>query len=124
MSDLNSLIKNQDLFNNFKTTFLFNYLKVLRESGIVNMFASPPYLYMGRERIYHNEYNNPIAEDNEKYEELLDMADQAQREMVVGVMKVLESKGIEDYDVNDINRYLKIYASKMFEVYTFRMSHQ
>lgn len=114
------LIKNKDLFDNFKTTFLFNYLKVLRDSGIVNMWGAAKYLYMGRERIYHNEYNNPIAEDNEKYEELLEMADQAQREMVVGVMKVLESQGKEDYDVNDINRYLKVFAGKMMELYIYR----
>lgn len=114
------LIKNKDLFDNFKTTFLFNYLKVLRDSGIVNMFGVAPYLYMGRERIYHNEYNNPIAEDNEKYEELLEMADQAQREMVVGVMKFLESQGKEDYDVNDINRHIKKFARKMMEVYMYR----
>lgn len=121
--DLGNLTRNRDVFENFNTTFLFNFLKKLRESGIVNMFGAAPYLYLGKTRIYHQEYNNPIAEDNEAYEELLGMADKAQREMINGVVRVLQNEDKET-SVENINRYLNKYSNKMWEIYTYRMSNQ
>jgi chromosome condensin MukBEF MukE localization factor len=85
------------------------------------MYGSSSYLYMGKDRIYHENYNNPIAEDNEAYEELLDMADEAQSKMISGVMKVLEKEGKEP-ELANINRYLKKYSTKIWDTYVFVMS--
>ena len=42
-------------------------MKKLRESGIINMYGSSPYLYMGKERLAHeHKYNDT----NEAFDEL------------------------------------------------------
>lgn len=115
-SKLDTLSENKDLFDNFDVRFLSNFMKKLRESGIINMFAAAPYSYMGKERIYHENYSNPIAEDNPIYDEVLEMANEAQSKMITGVIKVLESKGKEP-DINNINQYLKKYSRKLWSVY-------
>lgn len=115
-SKLDTLSENKDLFDNFDVRFLSNFMKKLRESGIINMFAAVPYSYMGKERIYHENYSNPIAEDNPIYDEVLEMANEAQSKMITGVIKVLESEGKEP-DISNINRYLKKYSRKLWSVY-------
>jgi len=120
-NDLDKLVSNKDIFKDFDVRFLVSFMKKLRESGIVNMIGSSSYLWMGRDRIYHLNYNNPIAEDNEAYDELLDMADEAQSKMISGVMKVLDKEGKEP-ELYNINRYLKKYADKIWDTYVFVMS--
>ena len=120
-NDLDKLVSNKDIFKDFDVRFLVSFMKKLRESGIINMYGSSSYLWMGKDRIYHQNYNNPIAEDNEAYDELLDMADEAQSKMISGVMKVLDKEGKEP-ELYNINRYLKKYADKIWDTYVFVMS--
>jgi len=120
-NDLDKLVSNKDIFKDFDVRFLVSFMKKLRESGIVNMIGSSSYLWMGRDRIYHQNYNNPIAEDNEAYDELLDMANESQSKMISGVIKVLEKEGKEP-ELYNINRYLKKYADKIWDTYVFVMS--
>lgn len=118
---LDTLTSNLDAFKNFDMGFLVKYLMVLRESGIVNMFGASPYLWMGKERI-ENKHRYDDLEDNEKYQELLEMADKAQHKMIKGVVKILESEN-KDVDVSSINRYLDKYSKKIWDVYVYRMSN-
>lgn len=108
-------IENQDIAKNFDTKFLMNYLIVLRDSGIVNMFGSAPYLYMGEERIRHeHKYDENLNE--EKFEELVEMANDAQSKMINGVLKVLE-KEKKEADTSVINTYLQKYSTKIVNYY-------
>lgn len=107
---------NMDIPKNFNTKFLTKYLIKLRDSGITNMFGAAPYLWIGKDRIEHEHHYDQTTEDNEEYLELLEMADEAQHEMIKGVIKVLESKNIEP-DVQNINNYLKRYATKIVNYY-------
>jgi len=120
---MDPLTSNIDAFKNFNMGFLVKFLMVLRESGIVNMFGAPPYLWMGRDRIYSKHKYDPITEDNEKYEELLDLADEAQSKMIQGVVKVLESQN-KEVDAASINHYLRKYSQKIWDVYVYRMGSQ
>jgi hypothetical protein len=70
---------------------------------------------MGREKIEHQFKYIPIPNE-ESFEKVLDMADEAQVEMVSGTIKFLESKNIEP-DLNNINRYIRILSSHVFENY-------
>jgi len=79
------------------------------------MYESSKYLYMGREKIEHQFKYIPIPNE-ESFEKVLDMADEAQVEMVSGTIKFLESKNIEP-DLNNINRYIRILSSHVFENY-------
>lgn len=110
-----NLIKNGEIFKFFNMKFLQKYLIAVRDSGITNMFGASPYLYLGSERIEH-EFKYKEIPDEEAFEKVLEMADQAQGEMVNGVIKVLESKNIEP-TIEQINRYLKTYSSKVLQNY-------
>jgi len=109
------IIDNIELFKVFNVKFLQKYLIALRDSGITNMFGAAPYLYMGKERIEHEfKYKNIPNEDD--FEEVLSMANQAQAEMINGVIKFLELKNMEP-DLTNINRYLQRMASKLVQTY-------
>lgn len=109
------LIKNPEVFNFFNIKFLRKYLLLVRDSGIVNMYQSSPYLYLGRERIEH-EFKYQRVPDEEKFEEVLDMANQSQAEMINGVIKYLESIGKEP-DLNNINLYLRRLSQSIVQKY-------
>jgi hypothetical protein len=79
------------------------------------MFGAAPYLYMGRERLEH-EFKYTDIHNEEAFDEVLELADQAQSEMINGVINVLESKGKED-TLENINRYLRVYSVKVLENY-------
>jgi hypothetical protein len=113
----NFFMKNIDVFKYFNMKFLKKYLLMIRESSITNMLAAAPYLYMGRERIEH-EFKYKEIHNEEAFEEVLDHADQAQAEMINGVINYLEEKGIDE-DISNINRYLQRFASKIVQTYTF-----
>lgn len=108
---------NIDVFKYFNMKFLKKYLLMVRESSITNMLAAAPYLYMGRERIEH-EFKYKDIHNEDAFEEVLDHADQAQAEMINGVINYLEDKGIDE-DMGNINRYLHRFASKIVQTYTF-----
>ena len=107
--------KNGDVFKSFNMKFLYKYLILIKKSAIVNMFEAAPYLYMGKERIEH-EFKYKDIHNEEAFEQVLDLANQAQAEMINGVINVLESKGIED-TLENLNKYLRVYSSKVLENY-------
>jgi hypothetical protein len=110
-----TFIKNLDVFKFFNMKFLHEYLKKVRESGIVNMFGASPYLYLGKDRIEH-EFKYQEVVNEEEFEEVLEMANLAQSEMIRGVMNVLDHEG-KEHDLKLINRYLQRYATKVLENY-------
>ena len=112
---MNVLYKNIDSFRFFKMGFLRKYLLAVRKARIVNMFGAGDYLWMGSERIKH-EFKYKDIPNEEAFEEMLEMADQAQAEMINGVIDYLESKGIEE-DMSTINRYLKRFATMIVQNY-------
>lgn len=107
------LISNIDVFNYFNLKFLKDYLIMIRDSGIVNMMGAAPYLYMGKDRI-EKEHSNITNE--EEFEEVLNNADKSQREMIKGVVKILDKEGKES-SLDNINRYLKNYSNRLLMVY-------
>lgn len=114
------ILKSPESFTEFNMRFLYNYLKKVRESSVVNMLGSQPLLYMGSDRMAH-EFKYKDVKNEEEFNEVLEMADEAQSEMIQGVMKVLEKEGKEP-DLNNINRYLKIYSKDILMNYIYIMS--
>lgn len=110
-------MKNIEVFKYFNMKFLKKYLLLIRESGITNMYGAGPYLYMGRERIVH-EFKYKDIGNEEAFEEVLQYSNQAQAEMINGVIDYLNDKGIEE-DMSSINKYLQRFATKIVQTYTF-----
>lgn len=111
-------LSNVELLKYFNTKFLVDYLLKVKESGIVNMFGSAPYLYLGKERIEHefhyHEFNN--EESEEKFQEVLDLANEAQSIMITGTMKMLESQN-KELSLVAINSALQRNANKIVQWY-------
>lgn len=90
---------------------------MIRKASFTNMHGASPYLYMGREKIEH-EFKYKDIHNEDAFEEVLNHANQAQAEMINGVINYLNDKDIEE-DMSNINRYLRRFASKIVQTYTF-----
>ena len=113
-SEYNFLNDNPEIFDSFDWRFLREFLNKLREAGPVNMFESQPFLYSGREWI--DRYYGEDQEDNEDFQEVLEMADEAKNKMIQGVLKYMKSKEIE-IEIDKVNRLMGKFATKILEFY-------
>ena len=80
------------------------------------MLGAAPYFYLGSERIAH-EHHYDDNKDDEAFEEVIKMADQARDEMIRGAMKVLEAEG-KEVTTNSVQRMIQKYSKKMLLAYT------
>jgi len=107
--------KNPEVFENFDYKFFKKYLLKLRESGVVNMFQASPFLYSGEEWIdrYHGEHQ----EDNEAFQEVLEMAEESKNKMIQGLLKYMESKKMDIDDMSKVNSLINRFAMKINQFY-------
>jgi hypothetical protein len=107
--------KNSEIFENFDYKFLKKYLLKLRDSGVINMFQAAPFLYSGKDWIdrYHGEHQ----EDNEAFQEMLEMADESKNKMIQGLLKYMESKNIDIDDMDRVNNLMRKFATKINQFY-------
>ena len=109
------LTQNSDLLNNFDWRWLREYLKTIRNSGIVNMFGAAPLLYAGKSHI--ERYYGENMEDDENFQKVLDNAEESKNKIIEGVIKYMESnqKDVDDMDL--VNRYAKTFSQKLLQLY-------
>jgi hypothetical protein len=93
---------------------LNEYLKKLRKASPVNMLQSQSFLHSGREWI--DRHYGEDREDNEDFQEVLEMADEAKDKMIQGVLKYMESEGIE-IELDKVNRLINRFSSKILQLY-------
>ena len=109
---------------------VFEFLNKLRESGLVNMYQSPDFLWSGsvwlRKYIdlHHPEYLEPIDEyedDNinikqkETIQYLLDNADSVRDVIISNILAKSEEEGITD--INHQSRMMRGAAKDMFKLW-------
>ena len=107
--------KNPEIFENFDYRFFKKYLFKLRESGVINMFQASPFLYSGKEWI--DRYHGENQEDNEAFQEVLGMADNAKNKMIQGLLKYMESKNMDVDDMSRVNNLINRFAMKINQFY-------
>jgi cell division GTPase FtsZ len=78
------------------------------------MFQSQPFLYSGKEWI--DRYYGENQEDNEDFQEVLEMADEAKDKMIQGVLSYMDSQDM-DVDLDKVNRLMKKFATKIKGLY-------
>jgi hypothetical protein len=78
------------------------------------MFAVQPFLYSGREWI--DGYFGEDQEDNEAFQEVLEMADESKDKMIQGVIKYMDSKGME-IELEKVNRLIRKFSDKILKLY-------
>jgi hypothetical protein len=106
--------ENPEIFDHFDWRFFREFLNKVRESRVVNMHSSSPFLFSGKEWIDMNYGTN--QEDNEEYEEMLDMANKSKDKMVQGILSYMDSKNMEP-ELDSVNRYVKRFAEKLVKLY-------
>ena len=113
--DWKFIVQNSDIFENFDWRWLREFLYKVRESGIVNMLGASPLLYSGKEHIerYYGEGN----EDDDNFQEMLEMSDESKNKMIQGTLSYMEKNGKNLDDINLINRYIKNFAQKILGLY-------
>ena len=79
------------------------------------MFQSRPFLYSGREWI--DRYHGENEEDNEAFQEVLEMAEESKMKLVQGLMKYMESKNLNMDDMGKVNHLAEKFASKIINLY-------
>lgn len=107
--------KNPEVFENFDWRFFRQFLYKLRDSSVVNMFQAGPFLYSGREWI--DRYYGEDEEDNESFQEVLEMADESKNKMIQGVIKYMISKNLDLDDMSKVNHYASKFAGKIVQLY-------
>lgn len=112
--EYNYFDKNPEVFENFDWRFLREFLKKLRDAGPVNMFESAKFLYSGKDWI--DRYYGENQEDNDDFQDVLDMADEAKHKMIQGVLKYMESEDIE-IELDRVNRLIHKFATKILQLY-------
>ena len=138
-NNMDMFIRNADVIKYFKIDGknyfldLVRFLKILRELSLVNMFQSAPFLYMGREYIERH-YGDQVMNNEEKFQDLLDEADNVRNIMIMVTMNLVNDK----YDINSsaydnddededdenqdkvlqlVNQHIKTLANKVFQIY-------
>jgi hypothetical protein len=107
--------QNPEVFENFDWRFFRKFLEKLRESSVVNMFQSRPFLYSGREWI--DRYHGENEEDNEAFQEVLEMAEESKNKLIQGLMKYMESKNMDIDDMGYFNRLAEKFAGKIVNLF-------
>jgi len=113
--EYNFFSKNPDVFENFDCRFLRNYLRKIAEAGIVNMVASAPLLYCGSEHLDKYYGENPL--NQEAFDEVLDMADEAKRKIIEGVINYMEKNNKDMDNMSTINRFAQNFSQKIVQLY-------
>lgn len=110
----NYMSKNGKIFRNFDWRFFRNYLIKVRDSGVVNMFGAAELLWMGKDSI--ERYLGEGQEDNESFQEVLEMADDAKFKLIQGTMKQLESEN-KSLELPTVKRAAESNAVKLLQMY-------
>ena len=100
---------NRELRRAMDLNYFLEYFKLLRNSGITNMFGSSPFVYMDSNHL--ERYYGEDKEDNEDFQKLLEIQDEARSKFLSGLVKYAELKNIDlenDSKINSLARKLAI----------------
>lgn len=98
---------------------IFKFIEILRKSGIINMYAAPPFLYMGKKMIEH-EYTYKEIPDEEAFEELLEQADEIKQSLIYGAYKQVHAQEDilgDDQHIRSVERKIQKDARDIFMIW-------
>jgi len=112
--------RNQALFKHFDYGFFRDFFIKLRDSGIINMFRSYPLIYAGKEHL--ERYYGEGREEDESFQELLNVADEAKDKLIQGILSYIEETN-QDFSFDEegkikINSLAKKFSKDLFLVYS------
>lgn len=105
--------KNMNIRRAVNLDYLGEYLELVRESGIVNMYGASPLLYAGSNHI--ERYYGEGREDDEKFQELLSQANKAKDVFITGLLKWMELEEMDIHDLSKVNTYADRISKKILQ---------
>lgn len=111
---MNFLIQNRDLKKSMDLNFFLKYLKILRDSGITNMYGASQFIYMSSE--YLERYYGEGREDDENFQKLLEIQDESRDKFLAGLVTYMKRKNKELSD-DGVDSTARRLASKILEFY-------
>jgi hypothetical protein len=109
------IIENSDIYEHFDWRWFREYLKTIRDSGIINMFGAGPLLYSGKKHI--DRYYGEGREDDERFQAVLDDAEESKNKIVQGVLSYMEANNKDIDDLSVINGYASQFSRKLVSLY-------
>jgi hypothetical protein len=79
------------------------------------MYGSSQLLYAGSEHI--ERYYGEGREDDEEFQEFLELADEAKNKIIQGVIKYMNANGKDLDDMSVVNRYARLFSEKILGLY-------
>lgn len=107
--------KNPEIFEYFDWRFFREFLYKLRDSGVINMMQARPFLYSGKEWI--DRYHGEGQEENEAFQEVLEMADESKDKLVQGLINYMTDKALDMNDMSRVNHLAEKLAGKIIQLY-------
>lgn len=114
----NFIGNNRELRRSMDLPYFLEYFKLLRKSGITNMFGSSPFVYMDSEHL--DRYYGEGKEDDEDFQNLLEIQDDARNKFLSGLVKFAELKNInldDDFKINSLARKLGISLLQYYMIF-------
>lgn len=109
------IVENSDVYEHFDWRWFREYLKTIRDSGIINMFGAGPLLYSGEKHI--DRYYGEGREDDDKFQAVLDGAEESKNKIIQGVISYMVANDKDLDDLSLINRYASQFSKKLLSLY-------
>lgn len=109
------MVTNRELKKAMDLNYFLEYFKLLRNSGITNMFGSSQFVYMDSEHL--DRYYGEDREDNEDFQKLLGIQDDVRSKFLGGLVKYAELKNIDLTDDSKINSLARKLAISLLQFY-------
>jgi hypothetical protein len=111
----NFIATNRELKRSMDLNYFLEYFKLLRKSGITNMFGSSPFVYMDSKHL--DRYHGEGRENDEDFQNLLEIQDEARSKFLSGLVKYADLKDIDLMDDSKINSLARTLSSKLLQFY-------
>ena len=106
---------NRELRRAFDLNYFLEYFKLLQKSGITNMFGSSPFVYMDAEHL--ERYHGEDREEDENFQNLLEIQDEARSKFLSGLVKFAQLKNIDLNDDSRINSLARKLGASLLQYY-------
>jgi hypothetical protein len=106
---------NRELRRSMDLPYFLEYFKLLQKSGITNMFGSSNFVYM--DSVHLDRYYGEKRGDNEDFQNLLEIQDEARSKFLSGLVKFAELKNIELSDDSKINSLARRLGISLLQYY-------
>ncbi len=113
-NEIKTLSKHKDIIKNMDYRPVLDYMKLVQESGLVNMFQAMPFLMVDSRDLHKLIYK--FDGEPEDYPELFEKIDEVRNILVSETVRIMEESNMEFDDIT-INRVFQKVCRAVMEMY-------